>query len=253
VTAERSESSVVGDGRRLIGEAAARGLPVRLMGGVAFWLRGSDEARARFGRTYPDLDIVAHKRGSRTLRAVLEDLGYQPERTFNAVNGDKRLLYKSADLGYQIDVFLDVFTMCHQLNLGGRLEVEELTLPAAELLLTKLQIHELNQKDVSDVCMLLSDHELGSLDGPLQVNLGRVVELCAADWGLYTTVSDNLRMVESRVDGMASDPALEALITGRLRELRQAIEEAPKPLGWRARAAIGRRVKWYMLPEEVVR
>ena len=253
MTAPAPVPEIVGQGRRLVAEAAARGLSIRLVGGVAFWLRAGDHARELFPRTYPDLDIVAHKRRSRMLRTLLEELGYRPERTFNAMHGASRLLYRSPDNSYQIDVFLDEFSMCHKLDLGARLETEDLTLPAAELLLTKLQIHQLNRKDLADILMLMSDHELADSDGPHLVNARRIEELCSQDWGLYTTVTDNLSAVANRISDLVTDAAVVEVTLGRLEKLRVRLEKAPKTIGWSMRAAVGRRMQWYMLPEEVVR
>ena len=69
-------------------------------------------------------------------------------------------------------MFLDTFEMSHTLDLGARLEAEPETLAAAELLLTKLQIAEINAKDLSDVAMLLWDHQPAGGDGPGQLNVG---------------------------------------------------------------------------------
>jgi hypothetical protein len=253
VTAPATEPEIVGQGRRLVTEAAARGLPIRLVGGVAFWILAGERARELFGRGYPDLDIVAQKRRSRDLRTLLEDLGYRPERTFNAMHGASRLLYRSAGDTYQLDVFLDEFAMSHKLDLGKRLEAGELTIPAAELLLTKLQIHQLNRKDIGDILMLLTDHELADSDGPNLVNASQIQKLCSEDWGLYTTVIDNLEAVEKRIPIMITDAALGETVRTRIAQLTTRLEQAPKSAGWKLRATIGRRMQWYMLPEEVVR
>jgi len=138
------------DGRRLVEAAADAGLLIRLIGGVAIWLRASAEARRALGRDYPDLDLVAHEKESRQLRAFLEENGYEGDRGFNARHGAQRLLFRHRQRGYQIDIFLDVFNMSHKLDLGRRLRLAPVTLPAADLLLTKLQIAELNQKDAGD-------------------------------------------------------------------------------------------------------
>ena len=151
---------MVAAGRAVVATAAARSIPVRLVGGVAIYLRGSPPARAALGRSYPDIDLVAHKKQSRALRGILEETGFEPERVFNATHGARRLLYHAPD-GWQVDVFLDTFEMSHTLDLGRRLEAEPETLAAAELLLTKLQIAEVNRKDLSDTAMLLWDHQPG--------------------------------------------------------------------------------------------
>jgi hypothetical protein len=247
------EPEIVEEGRRLVAQAATHGIAIRLVGGVAVCVRASDEARAILGRDYPDLDFVARKRQSRALRDFLEELGYEPQRTFNAMHGAKRLLYHAPEGGHQIDVFLDVFEMCHRLDLRDRLEVEELTLPAAELLVTKLQVVEINRKDIGDVLMLLIDHEPGDSDGPGKLNTARVAALCAADWGLFTTISDNIVKCHEVVAELLPDPIVAASVKARLDMIGGRLEASPKTAGWKLRARIGRRKRWYEIPDEVVR
>jgi hypothetical protein len=253
-TGPRSEPVMVAAGRGLVAMAAAVGTPVRLIGGVAIWVRASPAARAALGRDYPDIDLVAHKRQSRALRTVLEEGGYQPERVFNATHGARRLLYHSPDGRWQVDVFLDTFEMSHTLNLGARLDTEPETLPATELLLTKLQIAEVNAKDISDTAMLLWDHEpVPGADGPRRLNLSQLARVCGADWGLYTTVTDNLAACSSRLGQLVADESARSTIQARIETIRKGLDAAPKSLAWRMRAKVGRRVRWYELPEEVTR
>jgi hypothetical protein len=239
-------------GRAVVAAAAAGGIPVRLIGGVAIWLRASPAARTALGRRYPDIDLVAHKKQSRKLRTVLEEEGYEPERVFNATHGARRLLYHSP-AGWQADIFLDTFEMSHTLDLGTRLEAEPETLAAAELLLTKLQIAEVNAKDLSDTAMLLWDHEPAAADGPGLLNLGPVAARCAADWGLYTTVTDNLAACAEQLGSLVTTEADRTRIAGRLTAVADALAAAPKSMSWQFRAKVGRRKRWYELPEEVTR
>lgn len=240
-------------GRRLVEAAADHGLAIRLLGGVGVWLRATKEARDVLGRNYPDIDLVAHEAQSPQVRRFLEEQGYEGEKRFNALHGAERLLYRSIEADYQIDVFLDRFNMSHKLDLGKRLDTEPLTLPAAELLLTKLQIAEINRKDVGDVLMLLISHRLGSDDGPGELNIQYVAKLCAADWGLYTTLTDNLvRAHEILPDVLGSQP----MATGAASQIEVALarlSEHPKSLAWKMRSRVGRRVRWYEVPEDVQR
>jgi hypothetical protein len=246
------EPAMVAQGRAIVAAAAARSIPVRLVGGVAIWLRGSAAARAALGRSYPDIDLVAHKRQSRALRSALEEAGFEPERVFNATHGARRLLYHGPE-GWQVDIFLDTFEMSHTLDLGSRLEAEPETLAAAELLLTKLQIAEINAKDLSDVAMLLWDHEPGEADGPGRLNLTPVAARCAADWGLFTTVTDNLSGCADMLGDLPAGAADRERIASRIATITGALTTAPKSLSWQLRAKVGRRVRWYQLPEEVNR
>lgn len=247
------EHPLVGEGRRLVEAAAAAGVEARLFGGIAIWLRASEPTREALGRDYPDVDLVAHKKGSRELRELLEAEGYEPERTFNATHGARRLLYHAKDAGHQVDVFLDEFEMSHKLDLGERLEAEPLTLPAAELLLAKLQVAEINRKDLTDAAMLLVDHEPGDAGGPGHLELPRLEAVCGADWGLFTTFNDNL----DALDGMREELPLAADALARLGErieiVRGALDGAKKTMAWKMRAKVGRKVRWYETPEEVHR
>jgi len=246
------EPAMVAQGRAIVAAAAARSIPVRLVGGVAIWLRGSAAARAALGRSYPDIDLVAHKRQSRALRSALEEEGFEPERVFNATHGARRLLYHGPG-GWQVDIFLDTFEMSHTLDLGSRLEAEPETLAAAELLLTKLQVAEVNAKDLSDTAMLLWDHEPADADGPGLLNLTPVVTRCAADWGLYTTVTDNLAKGAELLGSLIRTDADRSRIATRIAVITDALAAAPKSVGWQLRAKVGRRKRWYETPEEVIR
>src|SRR5207247_4413147 len=93
------------------------------------------------------------------------DLGYEPHVSFNALNSKERLLFFDEAHGRQVDVFVGSFRMCHQIPLEKRLEVDETSIPLAELLLTKLQVIELNEKTVGDTVAILHDSDLGSEDG----------------------------------------------------------------------------------------
>lgn len=244
---------MVAAAQEVVETAGSRGLPVRLLGGVAIWLRATDEARQALGRDYADFDIVAHKRESRQLRTMLEELGFKPNQLFNAMHGAQRLMYYAGDESHHIDVFLDRFEMSHKFDFASRLETEPVTLPAAELLLTKLQVAELNRKDASDIVMLLWSCEPADVDAEGKLNLGVVAAACADDWGLYTTISDNLQKTTELLSELDVPDAARQTVLERLARVRSAVDEKPKSVRWKMRARVGRRMQWYELPEEVQR
>jgi hypothetical protein len=246
-----NEPALITEARRILEQADSRGVEVRLLGGIAIWLRSSDEVRARMGREYADIDLATVRKHSKPLRELLESLGYQPDKMFNAVQGDRRLYYHSSDGTYHLDVFIDKFVMSHELELGQRLATEPVTLPAAELLLTKLQIAELNQKDAHDTAMLLLGHEITESDGPGQLNASYVADICGQDWGFYTTVTDNLGKTHALLETILSEVEHRQVVAERTGVLLSNLEAAPKSRGWRRRAKIGRRMRWYETPDEV--
>lgn len=248
-----NEPALVTEARRILEEAQSRGIKVRLIGGIAIWLRAPDDVRARMGREYADIDLVTVRKHAKPLREMLESLGYQPDKMFNAVQGDRRLYFHSADGSYHLDIFVDKFVMSHELDLVDRLETEPVVLPAAELLLTKLQIAELNQKDAHDTAMLLLGHELAEQDGPGVLNMAQVADICGQDWGFYTTLTDNLAKTHALLEEVLSEAEHRQVVAERTGVLLSHLEATPKSRGWRRRAKIGRRMRWYEVPDETAR
>jgi len=239
---------VVAEGERLIGRAADEGVPLRLLGGVGMRLRAPGELAPAFRRTYADLDFVTTKKGVGATTGLFRGEGYEAQVAFNALHGGERLLFFDNDHDRQVDVFVGAFSMCHKIPLDGRIEVDPVSIPLAELLLTKLQVVQLNEKDVRDALALLHDHEVGESDGEL-VNSARVAQLCASDWGLWRTITQNLAACRAFADtyDVPDRPTLDE----RLDALLGRIGDEPKSRAWRMRAKIGDRKRWYDLPEEV--
>jgi hypothetical protein len=238
-------ADIVTEGRRLLAAAHDAGLTVRLLGGVAVNVRSSGLPPA-LTREYKDLDFATSKKSSGDLQKLLRDLGYEPHVGFNAMNGKERLLFYDNPNARQVDVFVSSFRMCHEIPLEKRLTVDEHTVPLAELLLTKLQIIELNEKDVRDTVALLLEHDVTNDD--TGVNSRHISELCAEDWGLWRTITRNLEALRDRVDGYDVD---RETVASRVSAILERIESAPKSRSWRIRAKIGERKRWYELPEEV--
>jgi hypothetical protein len=140
--------------------------------------------------------------------------------------------------------------MCHEIPLGDRLTLEPRTVPLAELMLTKLQIIELNEKDVRDTVLLLAGHDVDERDGDA-VNAARIAELCGDDWGLWRTITGNLEDCRTRVEAYDVDGGTRTAVTERIGQILERIEAEPKSRGWKRRAKVGERKRWYDLPEEV--
>ena len=242
------DADVVSEGQRLLARAAEADVPLRLLGGVAIKLRAPGELLPAFRRSYADLDFVTAKKGAGRAAELFRNEGYEPHVAFNALHGKERLLFFDIDNDRQVDVFVGAFAMSHKIPLEARLEVDPVSIPLAELLLTKLQIAELNEKDIRDALALLEGHPVGDADGET-VNAGRIAALCAADWGLWRTITGNLDTCCALAPGY--DVPNRAGVEARLQELLHRIEAEPKTRSWRLRAKIGERKRWYELPDEV--
>lgn len=243
-------ADVVEEARRVAEEAEREGLRLRILGGVAVRLRAGDGFNPAFEREYADLDCITARGTSAKAQKFFENLGYVPQKRFNTIYGKERLLFFDVEHGRQVDVLVGTFRMCHEIRIGDRLALEPLTIPLAELLLTKLQIVELNEKDVKDSLALLHDHPVGDEDGD-SINGGRIAGLCAADWGLWRTFTANLDSLGGHIGRYELPEESKERITGRIQELQERIEQEPKSFGWKMRAKIGDHKRWYELPEEV--
>jgi Uncharacterised nucleotidyltransferase len=235
---------------RLLAAAQQAGVHVRTLGGMAIVLHVGELLHPAFRREIRDIDLATPKREGRKVAEFLTGQGYEANRTFNAMHGDRRLLFYDEPNGRQIDVFVGTFEMCHQLPIDERLEIEPMTLPLADLALTKLQIVKLNRKDAYDLYSLLLTHEVAERDDET-INAAWIAELCSRDWGLFRTVSMNLERLRTEMEPPELTPAEMETIRGRLVQIDEAIEQAPKSGRWKMRARVGDRVRWYEDPEEV--
>jgi hypothetical protein len=240
---------IVAEGERLLDLGARAGVDLRLLGGVAVRLHATDVPPA-LAREYKDLDFAIQKRHAGPLDQLLREAGYSPHVSFNAMHARERALFFDDDHGRQVDVFIDSFRMCHAIPLSDRLELQAGTVPLAELLLTKLQIIEVNEKDIRDTVLLLHGHPIEEHDDEA-VNAAHISALCASDWGLWRTITANLQRCREHIGDYDLDDADSERITARFDQLLDRVEAEPKSRGWKLRARVGERKRWYDLPEEV--
>lgn len=238
--------------KRLVDSAREQHIHLRAIGGLAVH-HHSPLRRETFQREYADIDFVVHKQERRKLEAFFKSRGYSGDRTFNLLNGDKRQIFTHEETGRRIDVFVGDFEMCHKLPLKDRLQVHPVTVPLAELFLSKTQIVELNRKDALDLIALLLDNELSRDDE--KINLERICRLCALDWGLFKTTSLNLKRVEELVNSSELELSQtdRQTVLKRIDEIRAALFSMKKNILWIARDRVGTRLRWYTEVEEVER
>ncbi len=244
-------SNIENEAIRIVEAGQAQGVTLRLLGGLAVLIHSPSATLPALVRSYADFDLATNSR-ARAVEGVFANLGYTPEQQFNLLQGDTRLLFHDPTGQRQVDVFVGAFEMCHKLPLTERLTLEPLTLPLAELLLTKLQIVQINEKDLRDICALLLDHPLSESDDET-INTARMAQLCAEDWGLWRTVTGNLDRTTAFVEQLELAPEQRNTIRERVEGIRHALDDVFKPMKWRMRAKLGDKVRWYELPEEVGR
>jgi hypothetical protein len=228
---------------------------MRLIGALAFRTHCPQYGyiQDKLGRKFTDFDFASYPKYVRDIRRILTDLGYEEDKQVTQLFGDRRMLFHDPVFSRHVDVFFNSLDFCHPVRFAGRLEVESLTLPLAELLLEKMQIVQINEKDQIDSIMLLREHPLGETDMET-VNAEVITRTLADDWGFWRTVTGNLKLLDETLDHYEDLSGEDRqVVRARIHELQERIESSPKSLRWKARARIGEKVKWYKDVEELQR
>jgi hypothetical protein len=238
---------------KAFGEEPNRKVVLRLIGALAFRTHCPQFGRLQdeLGREFTDIDFASYPRHLKDILRVLGELGYKEDKAVTQLFSDSRLLFHDPLYHRHIDVFFNNLVFCHTIPFAGRLEAESETLPLAELLLEKMQIFQINEKDIIDTIMLLMEHPLGNSDHEV-INIDRVAELLAKDWGLWRTTTMNLGKVRQMADHYPQlDDKHKVQVVAQVDQALSRIEAEPKSTAWRLRSRVGDRVKWYKDVDEV--
>jgi hypothetical protein len=260
---------LVAEARRIIDAGNERGVVLRLTGGLAVRHYAIDLEFAE--REYGDIDLVGRKRQVVGIGEVFRDLGYAVNRHVSMATGNGQQQFfvpgrvpgdagRAAALALpvvaavppsdHVDVFLDAMRMDHAIDFRDRLEINTYAIDPADLFLSKLQIVNLNEKDAHDIITLVKDVYVDFHPHPGVLDLHHIAEVCAADWGLYIDVMNNVDAVIEHVDDYDLSPRDAARVRRTLELAQDMMTERSKTLRWRLRSRIGKRVRWYAEVEE---
>jgi len=237
----------IAEAERIASAASAARVGVKLMGGAGIHLHSQSAQHPPLRRKYGDLDYAMPKRDRKAALAFFPSLGYEANERFNLMQGDRRLYFFDNQHGRQVDVFIDSIRMSHIIDLRDRLDHDGPCATPSDLLLSKLQIYEMNRKDLVDLTALILDHPVAGNDLEA-LDAAYIARLTAEDWRLYHALEVNIEKLMATLDELDVD---RELVRSRIAEIWKAIEVQSKPLKWKLRAQVGDRVSWYELPEEV--
>jgi len=255
----RRADLLMAEAMALVDAAREQGVQVRLTGGLAVRRYCTD--LDFMDREYSDIDVVGLSSQTRGLHQVFTGLGYAENRYVTQATDAGQLQYVKAEtlappsahdggeaheppIVDHVDIFLDVMKMDHDLDVRDRLDIDDYAISPADALIAKLQIGKINQKDVHDVIALLKDVPLYDADGAASIDVRHIAETCSRDWGLYHDITTNLDVVLAMVDDYGLAQADLERVCERLAAVKEAVEDASKPIGWRLRARVGERVAW---------
>jgi hypothetical protein len=230
---------------QIIDKAEREGVRLRLLGGLAFKKLCPSASDPRYFRENKDIDLMGKREDSKQIVKIMETLGYTPRELFNKLNLGQRLIFYDIANKRRIDLFLDEFVMCHKFNFKENILAGTYTLPITQLLMTKLQVVEKTEKEYKDLTVAFYDFEVTS--GPDGIRGDEIADLCSKDWGLYTTFRKSLEALEAKAANL--DGNEQARVIQRIQRLMAMMYSAPKSFGWRMRARIGERQKWYDTPD----
>lgn len=234
----------------LVEDALTAGLSLRLFGSLAIWYR-CPAGRTRFERLrerpIKDIDLVGLFAQKRPVEQFLQQRGWVLDEEVARIPGVKFSLVYLIDRGRvwsRCDVHYNALDFCHTIDLRTRLLVDDVTIPLAELVLSKLQVGVMTSVDDFDITTVLLEHDVQPADGEC-VNSSVVASRCGADWGLHTTALGNVRRLRVTV---ATDAQLtqseRAILDRRLHDLEASIHRGRKTFRWWLRRLVGRRMRW---------
>jgi hypothetical protein len=229
------------------------GILMRVIGSLAFQMHCPQFGylQAAMGRAYTDIDFGAYSKQSKQITEMMAKMGYVENREVFISSEGERAIFDKPGTGLHVDVFYEKLDFCHAIYWKDRLEVDSPTIPLTELLLEKMQIVQINEKDIIDTIMLLLEHPLGDIDNET-INIKFAAELCAKEWGLWRTTTMNLDKVKQLAQHYTQlTPEQKSKVESQVNAILKHLNDEPKPLAWRIRDRVGDRVKWYKDVDEV--
>ena len=230
----------------LVETARKRGIEFRILGSLAYRLHcpANIALFEEMQRDLTDVDLAARGTQRKEARAFLEGEGYEIDRDLLVSTEGSRYAFRDPGSEMVVDIFFDELYFCHPIPLRGRLQLDYPTITPTDLLLEKMQIVEINPKDIKDSLVLLLEHPLDSTRRDA-IDASYIANLLGADWGFYYTVTMNLERLKHELAGSTLSDDQRATVIGRIEELEREIEKEPKTRKWKLRARIGPRRKWY--------
>ncbi|MFQ6125494.1 MAG: hypothetical protein ACE5R6_12960 [Candidatus Heimdallarchaeota archaeon] len=255
----------------LVEEAENDGVILRILGALAVRIHseGFKALHKRLERLggneqlFTDIDFVAYSKQRSDIRKFFEEkMNYEIDKHVLFFHGNTRLIYYPPGHKFHVDVFFDQLEFCHNIYFGskpkkGRLELDSPTIPLADIILQKTQIHEINEKDIKDIIVLLRAHEIGQTDEREYINLKYINDLLADDWEFWYEVKLNLEKVQtfakkySKKNLLKDDDFLD--VNQKIQTMLESLESVKKTKKWQKRAKKGPKKQWWRDVEEVSR
>jgi hypothetical protein len=237
--------AIEAEASEIVASATERGMTVRVVGstGIRMHCAAARAAMDDVERPAKDLDLVVRSGDRNGLRSLLEARGYAVDRDLLVAMEGQRFAFHHPAIELELHLFVERLQFCHTIELGDRWARHATTIPIEDLLLQKLQVHELTGSDVIDAAVVLATHDVGPGGDPERIDRDYVAGVLAGDWGFHRDAVANLdRVREAQVPLSAEQLRRVDEAAGALRD---AIGHVRKSMAWRMRARVGERMQWW--------
>ena len=271
-----SPEDFVGEALKIVEEARKQDVELRILGALAIYIHSKHDPYSmaiyeKFGRfkgeglVFTDLDLIGYSKQRKGIMDLFEKrLSYKYDPYVKALFSGKRLVYYHPQGFFHVDIFFDKLEFSHDIYFGDRpekgvLHLDYPTISLAYLILEKLQIHEINWKDLVDLTVLIHAHELCSSVTSKSnecIDEDVIADVLANDWGFWYDATTNLALLKKIIIGAIPnylDEKEARLIEARINKLVNAIDKKPKSKEWIKRSKIGTEKPWYRKVEELER
>jgi hypothetical protein len=244
---EKFDQQIIDVALKIVEAADTEEINLRLIGSVGIRLHCNKftQLHIELGRTLGDIDLVGYSKDKPRIDRLMSELGFIKKPTSFAAIYSSREIYYTADKSRVIDIFYDRLQMNHTIEFRGILELDKPTVPLAELLMQKLQIVKITEKDLKDVIVLLREHDVGESDADV-INVTRIARVLSHNWGFWYTATENIKKIAGLLSHFNAIPYNdEQIVLNRLENIMGIINSYPKTTFWKIRSKLGTSIKWY--------
>ena len=238
------------EARHLTEESQKQGIILRVMGPIALNFHFHDyvelyRGMERLGeRVFTDIDFASYGKCRGKIVPFFEKMGYELEKRSAMLSGNNRHIYFGGSIP-MIDVFFDKLDYNHPIDYRNRLEIHPYCVSLADLMLQKLQIVQINDKDLKDAMLLFLAAKVSDTDEDA-LNAKYIAKLFSDDWGFYYTATTNLMKIKDAMEGVkVLTNEHKAVIAEKMDYFLRIIEGTPKSGKWKGRAKVGTKRLWY--------
>ena len=258
------------ESQEIVEKAKQEGIVLRILGGlsIAIHCKEHREFAQKLGRMgtgvikgqeYSDIDYVSYRNQREKIKELFDKIGYAKRRATLSTAASERQIYYHPKGWFYVDVFFDKLLVAnHPINFKGRLELDYPTITVTDMLLEKIQMWEaFSVKDLKDCLLLLKAHDIKEKSEKESIDTLYIAKILVQDWGFWYTATTNLKNLKkfiTEIDklGIEADINPKQIekkeredITEKIEAILERIEKEPKSFGWKMRAKIGTKKKWY--------